>query len=280
MQNVTNSVTIDDMNTPPSEQVRAPELAAWLLSRGRASATTAELATLLGVPADQVRRRLHVPARRGEWVSPAHGLWIPVPPEYRTWGAPPGIEIVDVLMRHFDVDYYVGWLSAAEFHGASHQAPQVFQVATSRHVRPRRVGRTRFQFLARSSLGEIPTIARSTYSGHARVSTREATMLDVASDMLVAGGIDNAATVIIELAEDGLDMGSLVDLSEHFPVSAGRRIGWILDEFTERDDLTPLHDAVSRRAVSASLLDSSGPTVGTTDDHWNVRINREVQEES
>lgn len=268
------------MNTPIHERVRAPELAAWLLSRGRDSATTAELVSLLGVPADQVRRRLHAPARRGEWVSPARGLWIPVPPEYRTWGAPPGIEIVDVLMKHVDVDYYVGWLSAAEIHGASHQAPQVFQVATSQHVRQRSVGRTRFQFLTRSSLDEIPTIERPTRSGYARVSTREATMLDVASDVLLAGGIDNVATVIIELGEDELDGGALVRLSEHFPVSAGRRVGWILDEFTERDDLTSLRDAVGRRAVSTSMLDPSGPTVGGIDDRWGVRVNRDVQEES
>lgn len=268
------------MNRSSGERVAAPELAAWLLSHGRASATTAELARTLGVPSDQVRRRLHAPAQRGEWVRPAHGLWIPVPPEYRTWGAPPGIEVVDILMRHVGVGYYVGWLSAAEIHGASHQAPQVFQVATSQHVRSRTVGRTRFQFLSRGAVAQIPTIDRQTRSGHARVSTREATMLDVASDVLVAGGIDNVATSIIELAEDGVDLEVLAELSMLFPVAAGRRVGWILDEFTSRDDLTPLREAANRRAVSDSLLDSSGPTVGATDARWGVRVNRDVQEES
>lgn len=254
------------MNDRVSGRIRAPELASWLLSHGQTSATTAEIARLLGVPEDQVRRRLHVPARRGEWVRPAQGLWIPIPPEYRAWGAPPGIEIVDEVMQHMGVDYYVGWLSAAEVHGVAHQAPQTFQVATRTHVRQRRVGRTRFQFLTRSSLRAIPTFSRTTYAGSARVSTREATILDVAADILVAGGIDNAATVIIELAEDALDMGALADLSERFPVSAGRRIGWILDALTERDDLARLHDALSKRAVSVSLLDSSGPAVGAISD--------------
>ncbi|MDP9092451.1 MAG: hypothetical protein M3N95_05770 [Actinomycetota bacterium] len=73
------------MNTP---RVRAPELADALLARGIASATTSELAEMLDIPADQVRRRLHAPARRGEWVTPAQGLWIPVPPEYRLWERP------------------------------------------------------------------------------------------------------------------------------------------------------------------------------------------------
>lgn len=272
------SVTISDVST--SDRVRAPELADWLLARGRGAATTDELAELLGVPADQVRRRLHAPARRGEWVSPAHGLWIPVPPEYRLWGAPEGIELVDVLMRHIGVDYYVGWLSAAEVHGAAHQAPQVFQVATSRHVRPRRVGRTRFEFLTRSAVREVPVVERPTRSGHARVSAREATMLDVASDIAEVGGIDNAATVIIELAEREFDVDVLARLAERFPAASGRRIGWTLEQFTEHGDTGPLHRSLLRRDVAPSLLDPTGPTTGPVDHHWAVRVNRDVLEES
>jgi predicted transcriptional regulator of viral defense system len=278
LRNVTETVTIGHVGT--TGRVRASELADWLLSRGRGAATTGELAELLGVPTDQVRRRLHAPARRGEWARPAHGLWIPVPPEYRLWGAPEGIEIVDTLMRHLGVDYYVGWLSAAAVHGAAHQAPQVFQVATSRHIRGRQIGRTRFEFLTRSTVGHIPVIGHPTRSGQARVSTREATMLDVASDITVAGGIDNAATVIIELAEDHLDVESLARLAERFPTASGRRVGWILDQFTMSDDLEPLRQAVLGRAVAPSLLDSTGPTTGRINDRWAVRVNRDVMEES
>ena len=63
------------------ERVRAADLADWLLAHGRTSITTGETAELLDIPADQVRVRLHVPSRRGELVSPARGLWIPVPPQ-------------------------------------------------------------------------------------------------------------------------------------------------------------------------------------------------------
>src|SRR5262249_50589946 len=140
--------TISDMNTIPVV-VRPVDSADWMLARGRSSATTAEMAEILDVAPDLVRVRLHPYVRRGEWVSPARGLWIPVPPEYRLWGAPEGIEIVDRVMRHLGVQYYVGWLSAAALYGAAHHAPQVFQVAVSRHVADRQVGRTNFRFAAR-----------------------------------------------------------------------------------------------------------------------------------
>jgi predicted transcriptional regulator of viral defense system len=60
-------------------------------------------------------------------------------------------------MRHLDVPYYVGWLSAAAMHGAAHHAPQVFQVAVGRHVRDRTVGRTKFRFAIRDNVTAMPT---------------------------------------------------------------------------------------------------------------------------
>jgi predicted transcriptional regulator of viral defense system len=261
--------------------VRAPELADWLLSRGVSSLTTTAAAGYLSVPEDQVRRRLHTPGRRGQWVSPAHGLWIPVPPEYRAWGAPPGIEIIDALMGHLRARYYVGWLSAAEMYGAAHQAPQVFQVATDRQVRARQVGRTRLEFWIRTGLDDLPTIAFPTRSGSACVSTPELTMLDVASDIQLVGGIDNAATVLVELADhEQLDLARLAGLAGRFPAASVRRVGWVLEHLADSADLEDLHRAATSRSESASILDPLGPVSGPIDRRWRLRINRDVQVES
>ncbi|MGC0249142.1 type IV toxin-antitoxin system AbiEi family antitoxin domain-containing protein [Pseudactinotalea sp. Z1748] len=258
-------------------EVRAPEAADWALARGRPTWTTPELAQLLGVPHDQVRRRLHAPAGRGEWVTPIQGLWIAVPPEFRTWGAPPGIEIVDAMMGHLNINYYVGWLTAASRHGAAHQAPQVFQVAVNRHVRNRTVGRTRFDF-AQRSVDHIPVIEQPTRSGTARISTVAATMLDIAADMPRAGGPNNAATVIIELSEhDQFDTTELVHLAGRFPAAAARRVGFILDHFAGRDDLHELSDFARSAAHSPSRLSATGVTSGPVDSDWMLYINRDLE---
>lgn len=281
MQNVTNSVTIVNMDrATEAVRIRAPELANWALAHGRGSLTTQEVAGLLGVDEDQVRRRLNAPARRGEWVQPTRGLWVPVPPEYQTWGAPPGIEIVDMIMRHRGIGYYVGWLSAAATYGASHQAPQVFQVAVDRQIRDRVVGRTRFAFAQRDVL-RIPTIDYPTRDGSARVSTVAATMLDVANDLLSAAGTDNAATVILELSEHkSLEIDDLARLAASFPAAAGRRVGWILSRFTDRGDLEPFRLAVRHAVPSVSRLDPYTTEGGSVDEDWMLSINREVEPEA
>ncbi len=258
--------------------VRASHAADWALSHGISALTTSELADLLDIPAGQVRQRLAAPTRRGEWASPARGLWMPVTPEFRTWGAPPGVEIIDRLAQHLGVDYYVGWLSAAALHGAAHQAPQVFQVAVSRPVRDRRVGRTEFQFHHRAGLRSLPHIEHPTRSGAARVSTLAGTVLDVATDATVAGGIDNAATVLVELAEaPGFDLGAVVALAERFPVATLRRLGWILERFTAREDLDQLRAVALGGPPTPARLDPAAAMVGPIDHRWKVRVNRDVE---
>lgn len=260
-----------------TDAVRAPQAADWALAHGRGSLAVGELAELLDVPIDQVRRRLHEPARRGEWVHPAPGLWLPVPPEYRAWGAPPGIDVIDHLAGHLGFRYYVGWLSAAALHGAAHQAPQVFQVATSRTVRNRAVGRTRFEF-HRRNVNDIPVVGHQTRSGEVPVATVAATMLDIASDPSLCGGLHNAATVVVELAEaDGFDTAGVVALAPAFPASSIRRLGWILDRFADLGDLSSLQAAARMGPRTPTRLDPTRDLVGSTDRNWLVRVNADVE---
>ena len=67
---------------------------------------------------------------------------MPIPAEYRSWRAVPASHFIDPMMRHLDHGYYVGYLSAAEVHGAAHQRPQVFQVITDARLNDRTFDRS------------------------------------------------------------------------------------------------------------------------------------------
>lgn len=268
------SVTIVNMQS--AEKVRAPDAADWALARGISSLTSAELARLLGVPENQVRQRLQAPTRRGEWVMPVRGLWVPVAAEFRTWGAPPGLEIIDEMMKHLNAAYYVGWLTAASIHGAAHQAPQVFQAAVDRQVRDRTIGRTRFEF-AQRDVSAADTTTIGTRSGLARISSAATTALDLAADVGRGGGIDNTATVLVELAEtEGFDPMTVARLASGFPAAAGRRIGYLLEHFAGWEDLDPLNEAVRKAVASPSRLDPTMAPAGHIDSRWMLYLNREV----
>lgn len=260
-----------------ADRPKAADLSSWMLSRGITSMTTEDIASLLGIPTSQVRVRLAPQRRAGAIASPARGLWVPVPPERSVWGAPEPGAYIDDMMAHLGCGYYVGWLSAASLHGASHQAAQEFQVATSKAVPDRRVGRSSLRFLARSRIDAVPVVRMAVAGSLARVSTVGATMLDVAEDLAVTGGLDNAATVIAELSWEG--GGFLPDVLAAVPAhsaAAVRRLGWILENVAGAGGLDGLANVAVERGGSPSYLSPTSPKVGTLDSRWNIILNKEV----
>jgi len=263
----------------PETSVRGPQAAHWALSRGISSMTTVQVGELLDVPASQVPQRMAAPKRRGEWITPARGLWVPVPPEFRTWGGPPAVEFIAPLMAHLGVGYYIGWLAAAAVHGAAHQAPQVTHIATSRLVRDRRIGRADLRFHVREHIGVLPTVERVARSGTYLVSSPEATALDIATDIGLAGGLDNAATVVTDLDDEtGLDDATLALLAPLYPQATARRVGWILETNTEhRLDLLAAH--VAAGSSTPARLHPALPLTGALDPRWRLRLNTTVEVE-
>jgi predicted transcriptional regulator of viral defense system len=203
-----------------------------------------------------------------------------VAPEFRAWGGAPAIEFVDALAKHLGVGYYVGWLAAAELHGAAHHAPQVTQVAVSRLVRDRRVGRARLSFHTRPNLHRLASQQAMARSGRYTVSTPETTAFDIAADIDLAGGLDNAATVISDLAtETGLDQTKLVELARFYPVAAARRVGWIVENFTECGPLDALVALAKTVSDHPARLHPALSLAGPLDRRWNLRLNKDVEVE-
>jgi predicted transcriptional regulator of viral defense system len=241
--------------------------------------TTAEAAALLDVPEDQVRIRMHRYARQQRVLSPARGLWVIIPPEFRTWGTLPALQLIDPLMRHLGHDYYVGWLSAAELHGAAHQRPQALQVAVDTYVADRDFGRARIDFAIRKRVGSIPRLQHTVPTGTVWVSSPEATALDLADEPAISGGLSNVATVLAELGADStLDSQRLADATASFPLATVRRLGYLLDvcEMAElAQSLRPVAD--TRRRYPVSLLSPDGPVQGPVNSNWRLQVNTTVE---
>ena len=262
----------------PSSSIKAADVVSWLLSHGVSAATTEELAALLCIPKNHVRQRLAPLIKRYEMISPARGLWIPVPYEYRLWGAPEAVYYINQMMNHLKAEYYVGWLSAAEILGASHHAPQVFQVATSKAVENRDIGRSKLQFFERSNVGTLPIFRHTTQTGFVNVSTRAATMLSVAHDIGLASGSDNAANIIIELSETEEDIISeIVSCADLFPITALRRLGWILESFTDYNSLDLLSEISRKSDVKLSKLSMNNAYSNRLNKRWSLDINERIE---
>lgn len=258
---------------------QAAQLADWLLARGRTAVTTAEAAEILHVPPGQVRVRMNSAVHAGRMFSPSRGLWVTIPPKYRMWGAPPAVEFLDPLMTHLDREYYVGWLSAAEIHGAAHQRPQALQIAVDRPVQDRSFGRAHLRFTQRSRAGELPRQRHNVESGHIWVSTPDLTAVDLVDQPDLSGGLSNIATVLFELAESAaLDPANLARLAATFSATSVRRLGYLLRFVDAPVDTTTLERVVKAAPLPRpAVLDPRLPRQGVTDPTWDIVVNTVVE---
>ena len=260
------------------------ELADWLLARGRHWVTTTEAAELLGIPEHHVAPSLAQSRRRGYLFSPTTGLYVAIPPEFRSWGAVPAAQFVDPMMRHLGHDYYVCLLSAAEIHGFSHQRPQVFQVMTPARLRDRAFGRVRIEFVSSVHTSDRPADVVNTPTGTMRVSIPEATVLDLVSFPNTSGALFNVATIIGDMLMEGaLDVSRLAEIATGYPVSIVQRTGWMLDymagQVDREVDTAPLVPLAFTRATPTPLDPGYGRS-GALDRRWNVIVAENPDEES
>lgn len=266
-------VTIVDVESPA--RIAAHELPDFLLSRGQHTFVTAEAQVLTGRSDDAVRKGLERLAQARRIFSPARGFYVVVPPEFRSWGVVPGTHFVDDMMRALGRRYYVALLSAAEMHGAAHQAPQVFQVMVDRHVKDRDIGRVRLRFSTSRHAVDDAVEQRNVPTGRLRLSTRALTAVDLVERPDAGGGIDNVATVLAELAP--LEGAGLAAIASARDRSVARRLGWLL-AFVDADaDLEPLRAVAMPRDGAATPLRTGGPRRGSIDRAWNVRVNAHVE---
>jgi len=212
----------------------------------------------------------------GRIVAPRRGFYVLVPLEYRATGAPPATWFIDDLMKHLDRPYYVGLLTAAGLHGASPQAPQVFQVVTDLPRRPLTVGRVRIAFI-RGRVASTPVRLVNTPTGTMRVSTPEGTAFDLVRHVSVCGGLNHVATVLGELAEE-MDEAALPDAARGVELTVVQRTGYLLDLAGAQRLTEPLARWLAdRRTFLAPLRPDLSSSGAPRDGRWHVMVNDDVE---
>ncbi len=198
--------------------------------------------------------------------------------EYRTTGAPPPTWFIDEMMARVDCPYYVGLLSAAALYGAAHHQPQEFQVVAAQQLRPASAGRTRIRFFAKRGAAATPTRTMNTPAGIVRVSTPEATALDLARYVAGAGYLSNVATVLADLAEQ-IDPDKLVDLARaDGELAAAQRVGYLFDLVGANETVGPLAAWVASCDPRQVPLRPDQPSNGVPrDSRWRVLVNEVVE---
>ncbi len=262
-----------------NSEIRLSEFVDRLQGSGRYSFSGEEIRKALGgslVARQAAVRRLK---KKGRIVSPRRGFFVAVPVEYRSAGSPPASWFIDDLMRYLGQPYYVGLLTAAAIYGAAHQQPQVFQVVTDRPTRPVELARVRIEFHRNRMVRQVPVEHTKTETGTMRVSTPEATAIDLIRYPHACGYLDNVATVLAELAERIIPekLAAAAATAGHPDV---QRLGYLMDLLGLQDLAAPLARLVSSGRRRPVRLQTDRPAKGIEQDpRWYVIPNVEVTAE-
>jgi predicted transcriptional regulator of viral defense system len=264
---------------PDLAAMSAARFAESLAGSGRYHFTTADAVKALGVSPVAARAALRRLAAKGAIASPHRGFHVVVPPEYRRLGCLPPEQFVPQLMAQLGLDYYAALLSAAQFHGAAHQRPQAFQVMVERNRAPIACGEVRVEFFARRGVRRVPSVQLNTPRGTLRVSSPEATAIDLVGYASRAGGLDTVATVLAELAER-INAEKLAIAARLAPVPWAQRLGYLLDLAGAVDKTDPLSEWVRGEAREYVPLMAGGRRGRERSRRWRLVVNAKVEIEA
>ncbi len=248
-----------------------------LAAAGQYHFTSSDAREALGLPAAAAKLALGLLARKCVIAQPTRDFYVIVPPEYRSLGCLPAEEFIPSIMQFRARPYYAGLLSAAQYHGAAHHLPQAFQVLVQHPLRPIECGQVRAAFVVRKRLTMVPTQFFDTPRGKIRVSTPEATAIDLVGYRNRVGGLDQVASVLAELAAQ-IDPQKLVSVAQTAPIPWVQRLGYLLslvDSGNRADTLRGYVRSEARQSVP--LLPGVSHSQAPRDEDWKVFVNSDVE---
>lgn len=227
--NLTNSVDFDN-KINISDWIHSREI------RGKATFSIVDVKDAFAErPSKSINTELSRQVSRGRVQSVYRGFYVIVPVQYQLKGVIPPVYYVDDLMDYVGKPYYVGLLSAAALHGATHQRVMKTQVMT---VVPRIKASGKNSLLDWNYRQEIPeafVMKKNAEIGTLRYSGPELTAVDLVQFASHVGGYQRVATVLAELM-DSVDMGKVDELLPFTTVATVQRLGYLLECVLSRQD--------------------------------------------
>ena len=247
--------------------------------------TLKKLMTDMGLSKNAALNAIYRIKDQGELISPLKSLYVIVPPEHKLHGCIPAEELIPIIMKYLDVEYYVALLSAAGFYGAAHQKIFKFQVITNARIRhPWKFGQIKIEVIRKKDLSNLPTQDFTVSTGYLKVAAPELAALDLLEYTHRCGGLNNVVTVFAELIEN-LDADKLIKLASDIGAAYQlQRIGYIVDNIELMEEeladkfIDKLADYVSKNKPKYLPLSSKiSKTNFPRCKKWRIVVNTKIE---
>lgn len=215
--------------------------------------------------------------KQGWLFSPSKGFYVIIDPQHQGKGFLPIEWFIDDWMKYLGGQYYLGILTAAMFHGASHQKPQQIQIVRDRVFGDIDKGSYHISFFYKKHIPTNCCEQRQSPAGYFRISTPETTAYDLLRYPRACPSLNLAATIMSELGENIHPdrLAELIDTGGQIAVL--QRLGWMLEHVGWAEKTGMLAGKLRQHYLAWRPIRTDLPKDGPHDARWHIIANTEIE---
>ena len=215
-----------------------------------------------------------------EIVNLRKGFYLIIPPRYSRQGQLPVQLYIDKLFKNLNRNYYLGFYSAAKFHGASHQQAQREYVMIGKpKLNDIKKNEFNIRFVTSSKWPDNNIVEKKSDAGIFKLSSPALTAVDLIHHQTKLGGLNRMLAILEELSEE-INQNDIAELLSWYPhKSTMQRFGFLLEELQADKDLS---DQIMKhlhlsRFFPVLLSPKNRQKPGAVDNPWKVDINIKLE---
>ena len=259
--------------------MRAKEYIKHLLSIENYSFSLEDLSNQTNSEGTSLKFELARLVEKKEIINLRKGFYLIIPPRYSKQGYLPSQLYIDKLCKSLDRNYYLGFYTAAKYHGASHQQRHREYVMIEKpKLRDIKKGNLDIRFITSSKWPTRNIVERKSDAGIFKISSPSLTAVDLIHHQTKLGGLNRIFTIIEELSEE-ITESDIRDLLTWYPHrSTLQRFGFILEKLQAEVNLTEIKDYLKSSQFFPVLLSPKGnEKPGSVDNKWKVDVNIKLE---
>ncbi|HLD44663.1 MAG TPA: type IV toxin-antitoxin system AbiEi family antitoxin [bacterium] len=248
-----------------------------LLAEAKTCFSLADAQQKLGLPKNLVVKILSTLRKKNKIIKLSKGYYAYFPPAEKKFGFNI-LSALDQVMKHRELPYFVGLLSAADYYGAAHHKPQVMQVVIPRQISFRKAKDLGISLHVQKQFPKKGLVRIKTPQGYLWYSSPEYLVLNMLEYEQACGGIENVVAIIKEMLPL-LNDDALKQMALEYPVAAVvQRLGYVLEKMNaDKALLKILIQVMHKRGASVAKLSAVLPKKGTFESKWKIIQNTRLE---
>lgn len=207
-------------------------------------------------------------------------FYLIIPPRYSKQGQIPIQLYINKLFKTLNRKYYLGFYSAAKFHGASHQQAQKEYIMTENpKLGEIKKIETHLKFFTSTKWPKENIQKKKSDAGEFNISSPALTAVDLIRYQNKLGGLNRMLAILEELFEAITtdDLSELLKWYSH--KSTMQRFGFLLEELSADKELIKLisNKLYSTKYYPVLLTPKSKQKAGSVDNGWKVDVNIKLE---